>query len=479
MTNYIRGVPIDCYVGLWVSGLNTPIPKFGRWDYDVKNTTTNPPASGYDMRFTVQNGMLTWGSTAVKGFFSNPSVKDSFFLLLDNNAVIFICTEASAYKYRTVSRVQNIFNVTKDRYTANNVNYNFTSTLSGFDFNPFIKPDDTNICFLAGALVTMQNGRKPIEDVVPGDIVAVHGPTGRVFEPVIWAGSKQCHVRPELPDDHSGYPVRIRANAFDTSVPDVDLLVTPEHCFLFDGHLTPIRMLVNGGSIDYDRTVHEYTYYHIATEDHSILIVNNTCAESHLDTGNRSLIDQSPRELPDAPNFQKNWADHAAAPLNTSREFVEPLFQKLATRSRDLGFDTKRAVLSSSFDADIHLRSEHGQRINPIRTQEGRYVFRLPPNSSAYWLCSAAARPCDLVGPFLDDRRKLGVLVGSMTLFEKNMMRPMQEYFENKYLPGWHHNHPSTIGWTNGEAFLPIALEASLEPAILSIDVISTIGDAL
>lgn len=46
--------------------------------------------------------------------------------------------------------------------------------------------------------------------------------------------------------------------------------------------LTPIRMLVNGGSIAYDRQKRRFTYYHIEVANHAILQAENLGMESYL-----------------------------------------------------------------------------------------------------------------------------------------------------------------------------------------------------
>lgn len=65
--------------------------------------------------------------------------------------------------------------------------------------------------------------------------------------------------------------MRILKDTFKPGVPKKDLLITPEHCLFIDGHFIPARMLINGRSIYYDYSMTTYEYYHIETEDHSII----------------------------------------------------------------------------------------------------------------------------------------------------------------------------------------------------------------
>lgn len=478
MVAYYNGLPIGVHLDLYASALVSGKIRIGYTEYNIRDTRNNAPASAADMLFTVTNGLLMFGGSRIEGFFSNPSINNAFFIITDKS-VIFISTDPNASGYRTVQYHKSIWGTSNSYMTVNNVRYSYTPSLTGINFDSIIPPEDINVCFLSGTMITTQNGRQPVEDIKSGDMVAVNNSTGISFEPVMWVGSARCKVSPELPDDESGYPVRIQANAFEASVPDEDLLVTSEHCFLFDGCLIPIRMLVNGSTIRYEKKIQEYDYYHIATERHSILSANNAPAESHLDTGNSYKFAGNKEKKGCALDQKLKWADHAAAPLNTDRDFVKPVFERLVARAQNLGFEAGFAFSNSSLQLDIHLRSSCGRRIDPIRAQGETYVFDLRPGSDAYWLCSGAARPCDMIGPFLDDRRKLGVLVGDITIFNKNSMIQFQEHVKNPRLLGWHQSDAPSMRWTNGEAFLPIKLEGGLDPVILSMSVISTIDNII
>jgi len=46
----------------------------------------------------------------------------------------------------------------------------------------------------------------------------------------------------------------------------------------------------------------------------------------------------------------------------------------------------------------------------------GKVEFLLPAGVRAIQIMSRASRPSDVVGPFLDDRRTLGVPVGNVTI---------------------------------------------------------------
>ncbi|PHY94849.1 hypothetical protein CSR02_04105, partial [Acetobacter pomorum] len=102
---------------------------------------------------------------------------------------------------------------------------------------------------------------------------------------VIWVGKAHATVRPELTDDEAGWPVRILKDAIADGVPYKDMLITAEHCMFFKGKLVPVRMLVNGVSIFYDKSITSYDYYHVETEQHSVITADGMLTESYLDTG--------------------------------------------------------------------------------------------------------------------------------------------------------------------------------------------------
>ncbi|WP_035363194.1 Hint domain-containing protein, partial [Acetobacter pasteurianus] len=178
-----------------------------------------------------------------------------------------------------------------------------------------------------------------------------------------------------------------------------DMLVTPEHCLYFDGRFVPVRMLVNGSSIFYDRTFTSYTYYHVETPEHAVIMADGMLSESYLDTGNRASFRSNGVVVASIGGKARDWSVDAAAPLCTQKEFVQPLFEQIANRHTAAGHApaqvAQRALLTNP---DICLHTNTGKRIRAIKTQDGHYTFMLPANVQNVQIVSRTSRPCDVEG---------------------------------------------------------------------------------
>ncbi|MFT9019490.1 Hint domain-containing protein [Acetobacter malorum] len=334
----------------------------------------------------------------------------------------------------------------------------------------------TVTCFLAGSLIRTAKGDVAVEDVGVGDLVLTVTTGQDVYQPVIWAGYQTATVRAGVPDDEAGYPVRIRAGAIADGVPYEDLLITPEHCLFLNGRFVPVRMLVNGSSIFYDRSLTQYTYYHVETAQHAVIMANGMLTESYLDTGNRGSFAQAGKvaTLGAGP---RTWAQHAAVPLAVTRDEVEPLFRALAERAAQSSGVCGEGLMPSpelTHDADLHLETVCGKTIRKIRKQDGMASFMLPAGVTQVRLVSRASRPCDVEGPFVDDRRMLGVLIGGVVMQEGNLPpRSITQPTQNSTLPSWHAAEPNGARWTDGYALLEVPSTLPHAVRIVTVKILS------
>jgi hypothetical protein len=328
------------------------------------------------------------------------------------------------------------------------------------------------VCFLEGTHILAEGGERKVETLRAGDMVATLRNGQQVLEPVKWVGHRSVKINGSNMED--AYPVRIRAGAFADAVPHRDLLITQEHCVFVDGKLIPARMLVNGRSIIIDRTISSYTYYHVELEQHGILLSEGLTTESYLDTGNRGNF-ANHEAIAIRPDFSvnaahKSWETDAAAPLTVDRAVVEPVWRMLDERARERGIASIVPPMVLIEDPDLRLATDTGLKIRPMRVANGRYSFFVPANTSAVRLLSRTARPSETVGPFLDDRRALGVLVGEVAAYHRRERVVSNLHLTTPELDGWFAQEDGPRRWTNGNAVLPVSLGA--EPMLLEIEVV-------
>ncbi|EHD14282.1 hypothetical protein CIN_02140 [Commensalibacter intestini A911] len=348
-------------------------------------------------------------------------------------------------------------------YNANSSNYTLTVTSSG---------TATVGCFLAGTLINTVNGLVAVENINVGDQIIAVVDGKEEIRSVIWVGQNTVAVNTDASKDEANYPIRILKNAISDGVPFKDLLVTPEHCIVLDGQFIPARMLVNNGSIFYDTSITEYTYYHIETEQHSIITADGVLTESYLDTGNRSGF-ISDENIVSIVNHHKEWNVDSAAPLTTNRDVVEPIFTRLIQRFSQLGFELCESNAVTTHESNLHLLTDTGEIIHSTNKNNGRFFFPIPEDTTHVQLISRSSRPSQAIGPYIDDRRDLGVLVGKVTLLEKHTAYSITEHFTSETLQGWDVKEPMNCRWTNGDGALNIRLEPSNNVAVLVIEVLN------
>ncbi|WP_296712921.1 NF038122 family metalloprotease [Rhodoblastus sp.] len=149
-------------------------------------------------------------------------------------------------------------------------------------------------CFCAGTMITTPNGEVAVEALRRGDFVTTHD--GRAV-PMSWLGIQTVSRR--FADPLRVLPIRIKAGALGDNVPSRDLLLSPDHALYVDGGLIQAGALVNGTSITRETATPEvFVYYHVETDDHSLILAENTPAETFVDNVNRMNFD--------------NWAEHEA-----------------------------------------------------------------------------------------------------------------------------------------------------------------------
>ncbi len=304
----------------------------------------------------------------------------------------------------------------------------------------------TATCFLRGTMIATPGGETAVESLQAGDLVRVIENGVSVSRPISWVGGRSMDTA-RFGNRKEAYPVRIRMHAVSENVPHCDLLVTPEHCILVGDGLVPARMLVNGGSVIVDRSLPVYDFFHIELDTHGILLAEGLHAESYLDTGNRDLFVDGNAGVSVGHDLPM------AAPLVVARDLVEAIWDRLADRARLLGFPCSDIAPALTDQPNLRLLLEDGRELDACWHDAERHMFHIPRNARPVRLLSRSGVPAEIIGPFVDDRRTLGVAVGKLVLWTglQDVVVPTGA----PGLGGWH-TEEGTHRWTDGQAELDL-----------------------
>lgn len=313
-------------------------------------------------------------------------------------------------------------------------------------------------CYLEGTRISAEHAPVYVESLrIGSDVVVVRGGQ-EVLEKVKWVGYSTVDLR-RHPHPELSAPIRIKAGALADGIPVRDLVVSPEHCMIVDGHCVPAKLLVNGTTIAREYPQIPFMYYHVELERHGILIAEGAQAESYLDTGNRSSFDNADEARALYPTFQVNadaarWKTEACAPLATSPEDVAPIWSKLADRAIALGFELPK--VEAVEDPDLHLIVD-GRRIEAVSDREARFVFVVPAGAKSVVLASRASILADQMAPLVRDTRRIGVRILSAVI-QSGGSQTVLPADHPAFQQGWHDvdTHGSVPWrWTNGAGTIP------------------------
>ncbi|WP_088634611.1 Hint domain-containing protein [Phaeobacter sp. 22II1-1F12B] len=142
------------------------------------------------------------------------------------------------------------------------------------------------VCFTPGSLISTVRGLRPVETLVPGDLVYTrdNGP-----QPLRWIGQRQLSAA-ELRAEPSFAPVMIRKDAFGPGCPERDMMVSPNHRMLVesgeaqlmfgeDEVLVPSKHLVGAPGVS-RRNPGALTYIHLMFDNHEIIRSDGVWSES-------------------------------------------------------------------------------------------------------------------------------------------------------------------------------------------------------
>lgn len=329
-------------------------------------------------------------------------------------------------------------------------------------------------CFLRGTLIETKDGMVAVENIEVGDKVVVYSKEGKTLQPVIWTGHRIGRVDPNLSDDIGGYPVRIVKDALGPNIPFKDLLITAEHCLCLDEQFIPVRMLVNGRSIYYDHSIVSYTYYHIECEKHAVICANGMLTETYLNTGHRQFFLQDEKTI-SYKCGSKTWEKDAAVPLKTDRTTVEPYFINFLEKAQKLELKDRNQSFERTQNPSLRLLTNQGEIIYPChKGSKTHFIFLIPSYVKDIRILSRTSRPCDVIGPFVDDRRDLGVLVGRIVLFDRHKkIHFIDQHLQQSDLSGWHSQENSKVRWTKGNGFISLNKYHLDKSKVLVLEIVS------
>ena len=316
-------------------------------------------------------------------------------------------------------------------------------------------------CFVKGTRILTDKGEVNVEMIQEGDSVLTT--MNGVANPcrVIWVGHRVIDLNIH-PYPWMVAPIRISEGAFGHNTPHRDLILSPDHSVFIDGGLVPLKLLVNDMSIVPEPTQPSVEYYHIETERHAIILAEGLTVETYLDTGNRGDFDETTHPLFLTNAVAKSWETDACAALILDSAMVKPIWHRVAQRAATLGFE-RHGMIQMIDEPDILLQLANGQKIRPIKASSV-YTFAVPHEMSAVLLVSRRARP-NLVRPWIDDQRLLGVAIRQISLSGTKNQHKVIRSDDPLLKQGWWTPERQADGahwrWSNGAGVIPLSFETT------------------
>ena len=169
-----------------------------------------------------------------------------------------------------------------------NATYVFSNTNLIGQTVTFANGGPYNYCFVGGTLIATPDGECLVENLQIGDRIKTAD--GRDV-PVKWVGRQIVRTPAFLTADENRAPVCIQAGALGNHS---DLYVSADHGMVVDGLVINASALVNGDTIRFvaaSEMPAEFTYYHIETEAHDVILANGAASETFIDVTGRAAFD--------------------------------------------------------------------------------------------------------------------------------------------------------------------------------------------
>ena len=146
--------------------------------------------------------------------------------------------------------------------------------------------EDVVICFTPGTKIATPKGEIAVEALQPGDKVFTRD---NGIQEIVWAGSRTLSGA-DLVQTPTLQPVLVRAGSLGPSVPEQDLLLSPNHRLLMTSHRAALHFednevfaaakhLTSADGIDAVES-HGVTYIHLMFARHEVILSNGAWTES-------------------------------------------------------------------------------------------------------------------------------------------------------------------------------------------------------
>jgi hypothetical protein len=192
------------------------------------------------------------------------------------------------------------------------------------------------VCYLEGTGIATPIGDVAVQDLRPGDVVMT---ADGAETTVKWVGEQPVQTRLTHPARVN--PICLTAGSIGENVPARDLFVSPDHAIAIDGALYNASTLVNGASIYMvaKMPLDGFTYYHVETDAHEVILAEGCPAESYLDMPDRtSFVNGGLRA--DAPRI----TEMDMARITSKRLVPQGLQDQLAARAEHTAIKAVRAA---------------------------------------------------------------------------------------------------------------------------------------
>ncbi|WP_420325373.1 Hint domain-containing protein [Mameliella sp.] len=195
--------------------------------------------------------------------------------------------------------------------------------------------DATLLCFLEGTKIATTEGEKAVEELQAGDVLRTADGGTTTVE---WLGRQPIDTT--LSNPAKTNPIRIRAGALADNVPARDLLVSPDHAIGIDGYLVNASALINGTTVTREARMPSegFTYFHVETGTHELLLAEGCAAESYVDFIGREGFANGAERLA-APAIP----EMAAPRISATRHLPPAIRETLAQRAEALGLTVRAA----------------------------------------------------------------------------------------------------------------------------------------